>query len=142
FVIPPPVGENSGFYPGRNGTVSQLWNKIITTSDVTIRKQSIDQIQQIITQDVGFIFLWHESYVFAWNSKLQNVIESMKPVGYQSPTGLSTIWWGTAATSSGTVATTTGAASAGPDLTTVAAIAVLAIVVIGAAVAIQRRKKT
>jgi peptide/nickel transport system substrate-binding protein len=143
FAIPPPVGENSGFYPGRNGTVTQLWNTLSSTNDVTIRKQSIDEIQRIITQDVGFIFLWHESYVFAWNSKLQNVLESMKPVGYQSPTGLSTIWWGTAATSSATAAaTTTGAASAGPDMTTVAAIAVLAIVVIGAAIAIQRRKKT
>jgi peptide/nickel transport system substrate-binding protein len=149
LVTTPPAGENSGFYPGRNGTVSQLWEKIKATNDKTIRKQAIDEIQRIVTEDVGFIFLWHESNVFAWNSRLQNVLESMRPVGYQSPTGLSTVWWApeatattSAATSSAATTTPTGPA-AGPDMPTiVAAIAVIAVVVIGAAVAMRRKKKT
>lgn len=144
YSIPPPVGEDFGFYSTFQPEAKPLWDKIGAEPNMAARKQLVNQMQRMITQDIGYVFLWSVPAAYAYRTEFANVDEDMQPFANHALRPMTTIWWTKApvATTTTAPATTTAQPPASAfDMTTIGAV-VLIVVIAGAAFYMSKRKKT
>jgi len=132
-----PKGQNCGFY--NNTQVNQLEDQADSTLDTNQAHQLVNQVQEIISADVGYVFLWAHWKIVAFKSNIAGVIQNSLPISWYGPGYRDVYRTGTSSmTSSTSMAQQTGLTSTMP---TIAIIIVVLLVVAGAVIA-KRKKKT
>lgn len=66
----PPAGANRGRYS--NAKLDQLLAEADRTVEPTKRRELYNQIQEIVSQDLPYVFLWHEENVAVVSKTIQN----------------------------------------------------------------------
>ncbi|HMK83592.1 MAG TPA: ABC transporter substrate-binding protein, partial [Candidatus Bathyarchaeia archaeon] len=133
-----PKGQNCGFY--NNTQVNQLEDQASSTLDTNQAHQLVNQIQEIMSADVGYVFLWAHWKIVAFKSNIVGVVQNSLPISWYGPgyrdvyrTGVSSV------TSSTSVAEQPGLTSTMP---TIAIIIVVLLIVAGAVIAKRKKRST
>jgi len=136
-----PGTQNFGFY--NNPNVNKLLDSGLSTIDRTLRKQYYDEVQKLVAEDQGWIFLWSSYGVTAASKKFKNYV-SVDPS--TAARAFDRVWWVEGKSPTTTVTsprtTPTTAAPAVPSMdTTVGIVIVAAVILIGGAFILRRRKQ-
>ncbi|MGA3296220.1 MAG: ABC transporter substrate-binding protein [Candidatus Bathyarchaeia archaeon] len=133
--------QNSGFYS--NKEVDRLIEEAQSTVDVNVRKPDYYKIQDIVANDVGFVFLWNKYRTEVWKNEFNGFLDTERPaMGFGTHLG---VWWTKGQPLAATVTTpkitTTTSGTTQLDTTTISAIVVALVIIVGAGVYISKRKK-